>query len=682
MLACVGAFSYLAVGQSAKNNVESKLTTILETEIKALTIWTKEQQRSVSYFANRDDLRNAASELLESPLGNTDSDGEVANAARAKIETLCRQAMQSFGYVEFCLLDLRGNVVVPFETGPPQEASTKQWTSYLAILAAGKSVFAPPSLDYFSRPSSSNAAVTERRPLLMVAAPVRDSKERVIAAVGFGIPPEDEFTRILSVARAGESGETYAFNSDGLLISDSRFDLQLSAAGRLPIGDSGLPSSPVLTFRLEPPKQNKLTAAVTSALAARAAGENTIGIYFSGYEDYRGIWSVAAYQWLPQYDFGVVTRIDYKEAYAPGLMLRNLLASLFGIGLLAAAVNIYNTWRLGRIQRRVTEAEQTVQRLGQYTLQEKIGEGGMGEVYRASHAMLRRPTAVKLLRPERSSEAAVTRFEREVQMTALLTHPNTIAIYDYGRTPEGTFYYAMEYLDGVDLRQIVKLDGPQPAGRVIGALRQVCNSLTEAHEAGLVHRDIKPANVILFRRGKRPDIVKLLDFGLVHNEHQTVLAPDCRLAGTPAFMSPESFRAPDQVDARSDLYAVGALGYYLLTGEYVFQGPSVGEIASQHATQIPKTPTERLGRPVDQELSALIMQCLSKSPSDRPPSAAYLSKALAACEVYKGWTREQANAWWDAFDLQNASGNAINEVASETEFTMDPAATITHYRLK
>lgn len=659
--------------------MESKLTTILETEIKALTIWTKEQQRSVSYFANRDDLRDAATVLLDVDSDKTDRTSDKAIVARSKIQALCRQAMESFGYVEFCLLRLDGEVLVPFDSGAWDDATMEQWATHLGVLASGKSLFAPPSLHYFGSRANSSGVITPPRPLLLVAAPVCDSSGKAIAAIAFGIPPEDEFTRILSVARAGESGETYAFNSDGLLISDSRFDYQLSAAGRLPVGEDLQPGSPVLAFRLEPPGQKKLTAAVTSALAAHAAGDNSIGIYFSGYEDYRGIWSVAAYQWLPQYDFGVVTRIDYKEAYAPGLLLRNLLASLFAIGLLAAVVNIYNTLRLGRIQRRVAEAERTVQRLGQYTLQEKIGEGGMGEVYRASHAMLRRPTAVKLLRPERSSEAAVARFEREVQMTALLTHPNTIAIYDYGRTPEGTFYYAMEYLDGVDLRQIVKLDGPQPAGRVIGALRQVCNSLTEAHEAGLVHRDIKPANVILFRRGKRPDIVKLLDFGLVQDEHQTVFAPDSTLAGTPAFMSPESFRTPDRVDARSDLYAVGALGYYLLTGKYVFEGPNVAEMAAQHATRIPMTPSERLGRPVDQELSDLIMQCLSKRPADRPQTAAYLSKALAACDVHKSWTREKANVWWDAFDLQIADGSTPHKIDHDAGVTTDPSATITHY---
>ena len=208
-------------------------------------------------------------------------------------------------------------------------------------------------------------------------------------------------------------------------------------------------------------------------------------------------------------------------------------------------------------------------RLGQYTLDEKLGEGGMGMVYRASHAMMRRPTAVKLLPPEKAGEASLTRFEREVQQTARLSHPNTITIYDYGRTPEGIFFYAMELLDGASLEKVVEVDGPQPPGRVVRVLEMVAGGLAEAHALGIVHRDIKPANIFLCRQGGELDIAKVLDFGLVkvvEGQADPNVTSEGVATGTPHYMSPEALTDPDTIDGRSDLYALGAVGYYMLTG--------------------------------------------------------------------------------------------------------------------
>jgi tRNA A-37 threonylcarbamoyl transferase component Bud32 len=293
------------------------------------------------------------------------------------------------------------------------------------------------------------------------------------------------------------------------------------------------------------------------------------------------------------------------------------------------------------LRREVRHARQ----LGQYTLEEKLGEGGMGVVYRARHAMLRRPTAVKLLKPERVGEASLRRFEREVQLTAGLSHPNTISVFDYGRTPDGVFYYAMEYLDGLTLEEVVAGDGPQPPARVAHVLRQVLGALAEAHGVGLVHRDVKPGNVILCERGGVPDVAKVLDFGLVKDaEGDPGLSREGALLGTPLYLAPEAIRSP-AADARADLYSVGAVAYYLLTGHPVFEGRTVIEVCSQHLHAAPVPPSARLGRPLPPALEAWVLSCLEKDPGRRPASAAHAAEALAFAGVGE-WTADDARAWW------------------------------------
>jgi serine/threonine-protein kinase len=291
----------------------------------------------------------------------------------------------------------------------------------------------------------------------------------------------------------------------------------------------------------------------------------------------------------------------------------------------------------------VREARQ----LGQYVLEQKIGEGGMGEVYRARHGMIRRPSAIKLLRGDQAHAASIARFEREVQLTARLTHPNTITIFDYGRTDDGVFYYAMELLDGANLQQVVNVSGPQPAARVVHILLQACGALTEAHGIGLIHRDIKPANIILCTRGGERDVVKLVDFGLVKElqvDDDVKLTGARTLTGSPQYMAPEAIRAADSVDARTDIYALGAVGYFLLAGAELFNGKSIVEVCSQHLHQ---QPTRFATRNVDVpgELEAVILACLEKDPERRPQSTAELRERLDACGVPR-WDSGRADGWW------------------------------------
>jgi serine/threonine-protein kinase len=293
------------------------------------------------------------------------------------------------------------------------------------------------------------------------------------------------------------------------------------------------------------------------------------------------------------------------------------------------------------LRRKLRHARQ----LGQYTLEEKLGEGAMGVVFRARHAMLRRPTAVKLLRPERVGEASLRRFEREVQLTAALSHPNTISVFDYGRTAEGVFYYAMEYLDGLTLDEVVAGDGPQPPARVVHVVRQVLGALGEAHGIGLVHRDVKPSNVILCERGGIPDVVKVLDFGLVkETRDEPGVSRDGALVGTPLFLAPEAISG--EAEPRSDVYAVGAVAYYLLCGRHVFEGKSIVEVCSHHLHTPPTPPSERVGRPLPASLEAWVLRCLEKDPERRPRSATDAASRLDTCAHDEAWTVDAARAWW------------------------------------
>jgi len=299
--------------------------------------------------------------------------------------------------------------------------------------------------------------------------------------------------------------------------------------------------------------------------------------------------------------------------------------------------------------------------LGSYRLLERIGHGGMGEVWSARHRLLARPAAIKLIRPSAApsimgSEAA-KRFEREAQAIASLRSPHTIGLFDFGIADDGTFYYVMELLDGLDAERIVNKFGPMPAERVIHVIGQVCHSLSEAESIALVHRDIKPANIVLCRYGEDYDFVKVLDFGIVKALREsgigetaptlTAITAEHVVQGTPAFIAPEQVLGGFPVDNRVDIYGTGCLAYWLLTGQLVFTGNTPMQLIIQHAHATPSPPSERTELPIPKELDAIVLACLAKNPSDRPQTARELARRLQAVPVGE-WTQQQARAWWDA----------------------------------
>jgi serine/threonine-protein kinase len=343
---------------------------------------------------------------------------------------------------------------------------------------------------------------------------------------------------------------------------------------------------------------------------------------------------------LPSYAAIIVVAFAFPERLnvPPSAWIAN---ATFVLGIPVALATMSS-----RVITRLREQVREAQRLGHYTLGEKIAEGGIGTVYRAHHAMLRRPTAIKLLRSQLANDEAIRQFEREVQITAELTDPHIVAVYDYGRSRDGTFYYAMEYLDGIDLERLVRDYGPQPVGRVVSKIRQVCDALAEAHGRGLIHRDIKPANILLCERGRQNDVAKVVDFGLVQN--LDIDGGPTGLAGTPGYLAPEAIADPAKVGAASDLYALGAVAYYLLTGHTVFEADSFVSLCKQHLHDEPPPPSRRAQRAIPASVDALVMSCLAKEPTDRPSSALALAEALDKLEVQR-WSAEEARVWWSAF---------------------------------
>lgn len=298
--------------------------------------------------------------------------------------------------------------------------------------------------------------------------------------------------------------------------------------------------------------------------------------------------------------------------------------------------------------------------MGSYRLVELLGRGGMGEVWRAEHRMLARTAAIKLIPPgslaagaAERPEIALLRFEKEAQATASLRSPHTIDLYDFGQADDGSLYYVMELLDGVDLEALVEQHGPLPAERVVHFLRQICHSLAEAHAAGLIHRDIKPANVFVCRYGLEADFVKVMDFGLVKSREEDEqqdprLTAENVAGGTPAFMAPEQILSRDELDGRADLYALGCVAHWLLTGKLVFEGSSALEILTHHVHTEPAAASTQTDLSVPLELDELILRCLAKSPEDRPPDASHLDDELAAIAAAHPWTGEQSLSWWES----------------------------------
>jgi hypothetical protein len=653
MLGIAGLFLRDAMERAMKAQISDDLGALHAADVEAVKLYFHAHEALATIAVSDPRNRALAAELAETR--DADDSARLLRSPRlTEIRDALRPWMQRYEYNGFSVFNRQGVVVASHHDEVVGQRYPRDELGFALDKAmAGKATVA--------RPLPSEAALVDidgkKRmgiPTMYAMAPIRAADDRVVGVLGFRMRPEQTFTHVLNVAKFGASGETLAFDRNGRLLSQSRFDDDLKRIGL--IADQPHVRS-TLNLELRDPKVDMIAGARPKVrrqdqplihMAADAIQGHS-GVDVDGYRDYRGVFVVGAWGWLPEYDFGIGTEVDRAQAYRTLTILRIGFWTMFALLGASAVMMFIFTVVLTRLRRSAQRAALEAKQLGRYTLDEMIGEGGMGVVYRARHAMLRRPTAVKLLQVEKSSEAAIARFEREVQLTSQLCHPNTITIFDYGRTPEGIFYYAMEFLDGISLQTLIDRYGPQPEGRVLFILRQICGSLAEAHSVGLIHRDIKPANIILNHRGGAGDMVKLLDFGLAkaaESDQEGGITATGTITGTPLYMAPEAISGGAPVDARSDLYSVGAVGYALLTGRPVFDSQNVSEILYKQVHSDPEPPSARLGKPVSPDLESIILRCLAKNPADRPQSARVLALELAACDSAASWTEPDAEEWW------------------------------------
>jgi len=646
------------IRHSLEELLHDELQTVLDADIAALEVWMQDKELDAARWAREPELLEPTTELVSIWRQNPQPGDELKQSpAQPAARRVLDPYLQEEGTSGYYLISRSGLILAAHDDAAVGRRITPDGIAEVARVFTGEARISRPFPQgtYGGDPGKANDT-----PQIAVAAPIHDANGEPLAVLSLGMRADEQFTRILSVARIGRTGETYAFDDRGVLLSDSRFTDQLKKAGLVPdrpaaraifhvqVRDPGVDLTTGAKSQL-PIAAQPFTRPVALAIAKQD------GVDVRGHRDYRGVLCIGAWKWLPKYDFGVLTEVDYDEAYAP--LRWPLLAVRWAVLiLLATCVGlIVSGWRIARLEGQIG----TQRQLGPYVLEEKIGEGGMGVVYRARHAMLRRPTAVKLLRPGQASPESLARFEREVQLASQLTHPNTIEIYDYGCTADGTFYYAMEYLAGITLAELVVVSGAVSPARAVYLLKQICGSLNEAHAAGLVHRDIKPHNIMLCQRGGQADFVKVLDFGLVKNietPRAAEITATGKLAGTPLYLAPERVSQPQVVDPRSDIYAVGAVGYNLVTGRTIFPSQSELDVLYHVMNVMPTAPRE-VARDVPIELDRLLMRCLAKRPVDRPANMTEVLTDLERIEAQlPRWTQADAQTWWRA-----AEGNLLRD---------------------
>lgn len=664
----VGAWAYQRVGDSLRELRSAGLNAMLQAETRLVTNWIEEKKRDAERWASMPAVSAASSAIAAMAAHGVKPAQICSSAAQRELSETIAPYAQYEEIAAFNLISRDGTILAsshPALCG--RRVASAEFVTVLAPAFSGRTVFIRPW------PEADRVGGVEGSTLsgllTWVETPVNGPGGETVAALGFGRQAETGFGKLLALRMGDSSREAYAFGVRGSMLSESRYEADLRATGLLPREGATLgrlavrdPGGDLLAgFRPATPAADwPFTELARRAIEGLQKEGVTSGMLLDPYRNYRGTEVIGAWQWLPQKELAIAVEIDAKEAYAPLEELRRALELV--LGFITVAVLLAVATSLWAIAQRLREAR----RVGQYELVREIGEGGMSNVYLARHARLKRPTAVKVLKTFMATDEIVARFEREAQLCSQLTHPNTIDIYDYGRTRDGRFYYAMEFLRGISLEELVPKDGPMPTSRAAHLLLQACGSLREAHARGIVHRDVKPHNLMACVHGGQYDVLKVLDFGLVKvvNDPRTRdITQFAKVLGTPLYMAPERLRNPADADARADIYALGAVAFFLVTGRPVFEAPSDHELVYQVLNVPAPSVRERGGADVPEIAVALIARCLEKDREARPQSIEEVAAILAEIARQRPWREEDARAWWHGraaalgIDWEGATGN-------------------------
>ena len=640
MVAVVGVLFLVALAIAAvmatrrvvRSQVEASLQALLATTSSGVKGWYADQSRTAQQLSRSDVLRDKALTLLSK--GRGDNGAVISDIDH----TLAEQ------YIGILVIDQALTQQASSQADWKIEKLPEDILARLHQCLAGEAIVTRPVL-VGSGPS--------RRTVVFLGLPVRARNGTEVAgALLLAQDPMTELRPILAGTWSTGYGETYMASRDGIMLICSRPLAELRQFGLVSseVQQRALDLQLVDPGReLTPENPWRSTDGSGPTIAARAVAGGQTGGDLEGSRDYRGIVTIAQWNWLPEIGVGLVCKLDRQYAYWPIRILELICLCALIVAAAGLSVGLVYFRRSSWAIRRAWEVQRRVDEIDRYVIGAKIGEGAMGSVYRATHARLRRQAAIKVIRAQAMTPENIVRFEHEAQMTCRLSHPNTVQIFDYGTHADGSLFYVMEYLEGLSLHDLVARDGPQPAGRVIHILVQALGALAEAHRLGLIHRDIKPSNIYLATLGGRCDVVKLLDFGLAHDHESAAndLTSTGALLGSPSCMPPELIaKTGKPLDGRSDLYSLACVGYKLLCGQDVFLADSVMGILHAHLHEAPVSPSQRLCSGMPPDLEAVIMRNLSKLPEERHADADEFRHALSACADAGRWNEEDARSWW------------------------------------